>query len=218
MPQRCSRWMVAKSPKASWARRDVIERLSKVILAAPTPGSGDEAKKHGRQPRSRLVYPSSRHARRRVAGVDTARRRRPDPPPHPPCSSYPIQRDPRPMPRTSKAGSTLRTTRMGELLLKRMGDRARGIRGYDSLRRYAHRLHARRRVAGVDTARRRRPDPPPHPPCSSYPIAAPAIAPDAANLEGRVDLADDEDGGATAEADGGYRARWRVRRGGQIGP
>ncbi|GAA5967156.1 hypothetical protein JCM8115_000944 [Rhodotorula mucilaginosa] len=133
--------------------RDVIERLSKVILAAPTPGSGDEAKKHGRQPRSRLVYPSSRRRRRRpggLAGSDTKNKEDEEEDPVDVVVPY--------------------------LHLPLVGAHAIGA-------------HIDPLTGRFDLR------------------AAPAIAPDAANLEGRVDLADDEDGGATAEADGGSSAR-----------
>lgn len=130
--------------------RDAIERLSKVILAAPTPGAGDEAKKHERMQRARLVYPSSRRRRRPggLAGSETKKKEEED-------STDVI---------------------VPYLHLPLVGAHAIGAHINPVTGRFELRV-------------------------------APAIAPDAGNLDGRADFAEDEDGGSADEAEGGSSAR-----------
>lgn len=134
--------------------RDAIERLSNVILAAPVPGSGDEAKKHERVPRrARLVYPSPRRRRRRLGGLAGSETKNKEDEEEDPVDVV-----------------------VPYLHLPLVGAHAIG--------------------AHID------------PVTGQFELrGAPDIAPDAENLDGRVDLAEDEDGGSVAEAEGGSSAR-----------
>ena len=133
--------------------RDAIERLSTVILAAPTPGSGDEAKKHERLQRPRLVYPSSRRRRRLPEGL---------------------------------AGSETKNKEVEEEGLT------------DVVVPYLHLPLVGAHAIGAHI----------DPVTGRFELrAAPGLAPDAGNLDGRVDLAEDEDEGSVPETEVGSSAR-----------